>query len=137
MTIHNYICHKLFKPGHIWHSKILEIKPYGLGSRIRDVEAFWYKTEFEIIYFLPLCLIVLIVYDCMVYPDPKKIKNWVSKIKYKNLESGWTIQLDTSKKQARKGFWAPSVMKEIGYFKILEIYWEIVCKFFGNFLGIF
>ena len=37
----------------------LEIKPYGLGSRILDVEAFWY-TEIRII-----------VFDCMVYPDPK------------------------------------------------------------------
>ena len=46
----------------------LEIKPCGLGSRIRDVEVFWYKTEIKIIYFVPLCLIVS---DCMVYPDPK------------------------------------------------------------------
>ena len=51
----------------------LEIKPCGLGSRIRDLEAFWYKTEIKIIYFVPLCLIVLIVSDCMVYPDPKKV----------------------------------------------------------------
>ena len=50
---------------------ILEIKPCGLGSKIRDVEVFWYKTEIKIIYFVPLCLIVLIVSDCMVYPDPK------------------------------------------------------------------
>ena len=47
--------------------------PCGLGSRIRDVEAFWYKTEIKIIYFVPLCLIVLIVPDCMVYPDRKLI----------------------------------------------------------------
>ena len=45
--------------------KKLEI---GLGPRIRDMEAFWYKTEIKIIYFVPLCLIVS---DCMVYPDPK------------------------------------------------------------------
>jgi len=32
----------------------LEIKPSGLGSRIRDVEAFWYKTKIEIIYFVQL-----------------------------------------------------------------------------------
>ena len=51
--------------------KLLEIKPCGLGSRIRDVEAFRYKTEIKIIYFVPLCLILLIVSDCMVYPDPK------------------------------------------------------------------
>ena len=47
----------------------LEIKPCGLGSRIRDVEAFWYKTEIKIICFVQLCLIALIVCDCMVYPD--------------------------------------------------------------------
>ena len=35
---------------------ILEIKPYGLGSRIRDVEVFWYKTEIKIINF---------VFDCV------------------------------------------------------------------------
>ena len=38
--------------------KKLEIKPCGQGSRIRDVEAFWYKAEIRIIYFVPLCLIV-------------------------------------------------------------------------------
>ena len=37
---------------------VLEIKPCGLGSRIRDVEAFWYKREIKIIYFVQLCLIV-------------------------------------------------------------------------------
>ena len=37
---------------------VLEIKPCGLGSRIRDVEAFWYRTEIKIIHFVPLCLIV-------------------------------------------------------------------------------
>ena len=46
----------------------LEIKLCGLGSRIRDVEAFWYKTDIKIIYFVPLCLTVS---DCMVYPDPR------------------------------------------------------------------
>ena len=48
----------------------LEIKPCRLGSRIRDAETFWYKTEIKIIYFVTLCLIVLIVPDCIVYPDP-------------------------------------------------------------------
>ena len=43
--------------------QILEIKPSGLGSRIRDVEAFWYKTVMKIIYYVPMCLIVLIVSD--------------------------------------------------------------------------
>ena len=49
----------------------IEIKPCRFGSRIQDAEAFWYKTEIKIIYFVPLCLNVLIVFDCMVYPDPK------------------------------------------------------------------
>ena len=61
----------LFSLAITWFYNKLEIKPCGLGSRIRDVEAFWYKTEIKIIYFVPLCLIVLIVSDCMVYPDPK------------------------------------------------------------------
>ena len=46
---------------------ILEIKTCGLGPRIQDVEVFWYKTEIKIIYFVPLCLIVLIVSDCIRY----------------------------------------------------------------------
>ena len=46
----------------------LEIKLCGLGPRIRDVEAFFYKTEIKIVYFEPLCSIVS---DFMVYPDPK------------------------------------------------------------------
>ena len=50
---------------------ILEIKPCGLGPRIQDVEAFWYKTEIKIIYFVPL---YLIKFDFMVYPDPKFLK---------------------------------------------------------------
>ena len=29
---------------------MLEIKPCELGPRIRDVEAFWYKTEVKIVY---------------------------------------------------------------------------------------
>ena len=40
----------------------------GLGPRIRDMEAFWYKTEIKIFYFAPLCLIV---FNFMVYPDTK------------------------------------------------------------------
>ena len=39
-----------------------------LGPRIRDVEAFWYKTEIKIIYFVPLCLIM---FDRTAYPDPR------------------------------------------------------------------
>ena len=69
-----------------WYAwpKIIEgIKPCSLGSRIQDVEAFWYKTEIKIIYFVPLCLNVLIVSDCMVYPDPKfLIFKKISKIEY-------------------------------------------------------
>ena len=42
--------------------------PNWLGPRIRDVEAFWYKIEIKIIYIVPLCLIV---FDFMVFPDPK------------------------------------------------------------------
>ena len=38
-----------------------------LGPIIRDVEAFGYKTEIKIIYFVPLCLIVWF----MVYSNPK------------------------------------------------------------------
>ena len=37
---------------------VLEINPCGLGSSIRVVEAFWYKKEIKIIYFVQLCLIV-------------------------------------------------------------------------------
>ena len=46
-----------------------------IGSRIRDVEAFYTKTEIKIIYFVPLFLIVFILFDCIVYPDPKFLKN--------------------------------------------------------------
>ena len=38
----------------------LEIKPCGLGSRIRDVKAFWYKTV--IIYFVRWCWLCVIVW---------------------------------------------------------------------------
>ena len=55
---------------------LLEFKPCGLGSRIQDVGAFLYKAEIKIIYFVKLCLIVLIVYDYMVYPDPKSKINY-------------------------------------------------------------
>ena len=37
---------------------LLEIKPCGLGSRIRDMEALLYNTEIKIIYFVQLCLIL-------------------------------------------------------------------------------
>ena len=42
-------------------------------SRIRNVEAFWYKTEIKIIYFVPLCLILLIVSDCIVFLNIKNL----------------------------------------------------------------
>ena len=35
---------------------------------MKNVEAFWNKTELKIIYFVPMCFIV---FDHMVYPDPK------------------------------------------------------------------
>ena len=56
------------------------IKIYGLGSRIRDVEAFWYETEIKIIYFLQLRLIAMIVSNCIIYPNPKFL---ISKTKKK------------------------------------------------------
>ena len=46
---------------------VLEIKPFRLGPRIRDAEAFWYKKEIKIIYFVPLWLIV---FDRKIYLDP-------------------------------------------------------------------
>ena len=64
----------------------LEIKPCGLVSRIRDVEAFWYKREIKIIYFVPLCLILLIVSDCIVF------------LNIKNLGFGWTTAIRHNQK---------------------------------------
>ena len=49
--------------------------PAGFVLEIRDVVAFWYKTETKIIYFVPLCLIV---FEFMVHSDPK---SFLSKIK--------------------------------------------------------
>ena len=61
-----------------------------LGSRIRDVDVFWYKTEIKSVYFLQLCFIALIVCDFMVYPDPKcfifKTKNGLI---YFSEDEGW------------------------------------------------
>ena len=42
----------------------LEIKPCGLGSRILDVEEFWYKTEIKNHL---LCAVVLIARDFYIY----------------------------------------------------------------------
>ena len=64
----NQFCIDTYKRLYIRIYSMLEIKPCGLASRIRDVESFWYKTEIKIIYFVPLCLIV---FDRMVHPDPK------------------------------------------------------------------
>ena len=47
--------------------------------------------KIKIIYFVPLCLIVLIVSDYMVHTDPQKLD-------IKNLESEETMQSDTIKK---------------------------------------
>ena len=49
---------KVFKRS-IQNTYSIEIKPFELGSRIRDVEAFWYKTEIKIIYFVRLYVIVM------------------------------------------------------------------------------
>ena len=53
---------------------ILEIKLCGLCSGNPDLEAFWYKAEIKTIYFVLLCLIVLILSDCLVYPEAKQKK---------------------------------------------------------------
>ena len=72
----NFIQHTLpiakilsVKNARAWVSMVSYLKE--LEIRIRDVEAFWYKTGIKIIYFVQFCLITLIVYDCMVYPDHK------------------------------------------------------------------
>ena len=57
-----------------------------LDPRIQDVEAFWYKTEIKIIYFVLQCLIVSIVSVCQWFTLTlnfwylKNIKNEISKI---------------------------------------------------------
>ena len=50
----NFCCFADFFFQHNFNYGLLEIKLCGLGSRIRDVEAFWYKTEIKIIYFVRL-----------------------------------------------------------------------------------
>jgi hypothetical protein len=67
LQIFSILCSVTFE-GHGYFLRKLEIKPCRLGPRIRDMEAFWYKTEIKIIYFVPLCLIGL---DFIVYPNPK------------------------------------------------------------------
>ena len=57
MTIHTIEVHSSCKGK---NKIILEIKPCGLGSRIRDMKAFWYKTE--IIYFVRWCWLCVIVW---------------------------------------------------------------------------
>ena len=54
----------------------IESKPCGIVHRIRDVGTFWfwYKTDIKIIYFVPLCLILLIVSDRSLF---KYQKFWV------------------------------------------------------------
>ena len=47
--------------------------------KTRDVEAFWYKIEIKVIYFVPLCSIV---FDHMVYSDLKVL---IIKIKTRQL----------------------------------------------------
>ena len=96
---------------------ILEIKPRVLGSRIRDVEAFWYKTEIKIIHFVPLCLIVLIVSDCMVYLDPKFLIFKKSKVRFKTnfdirrpVQMTWTGHnfIFLSFQHSQEGLWTAS-----------------------------
>ena len=60
----------------------LEIKLFWLGSRIRDLEAFWCKAEIKSIYFVSFCLIVLIASECMVYSD--LIKTFILQIAIPN-----------------------------------------------------
>ena len=62
-----------------WTYLVLEIKPCELGPRIRDVEAFWYKTEINIIYFVPL---FFIVFYFMVYPDPKFLISFRARVNH-------------------------------------------------------
>ena len=47
----------------------LETKHCGLGSRIRDVEAFWYKTEIKIIYFVNCVWLYLNVRFTLTLPE--------------------------------------------------------------------
>ena len=45
---------------YFWHVKSnkLEIKSCGLGSRNRDMEAFWYQTEIKVIYWIQsICIL--------------------------------------------------------------------------------
>ena len=69
-----------FHPNKFSSYKSLKLKPWRFASRIRDLEAFWYKTEIKTIYVVQLCLIGSIECDCMVYPDLKfvrfKPRNW-------------------------------------------------------------
>ena len=59
-----------------WAYILLEIKPCGLGSRIRNVEAFWYETE--IIYFVRLCWLCVIVWFTLTLTFwYLKLKNWL------------------------------------------------------------
>ena len=59
---------------------------------------FWYKTEIKIIYFVPSCLIVLIVSVCMLYLDPKFLISKIDqKLNIKNLGWGY-IPLKKKKK---------------------------------------
>ena len=52
---------------------------FGLGSRIRDVEAFWYKTEIKIIYFVRLCVLVWFTLTLNFwYVKPKKRPHFFS-----------------------------------------------------------
>ena len=63
----------------LFYYDLLEINPCGLGSRIRDVEAFRTKQKSKS---FTLCNCVIV---WMVYPDPKfLILKKISKIEYQN-----------------------------------------------------
>ena len=50
-----FVFNFIISNGHVLKFYECTRKSCRLGSRIRDVEAFWYKTEIKIIYFMPLC----------------------------------------------------------------------------------
>ena len=49
----------------------------GLGPRIRDVEAFWYKTEIKIIYFVPMEHLI-----CNHFSRKVVLEKWFCKLRF-------------------------------------------------------
>ena len=70
-------------------SNYLETKP-----AIRDMEAFWNKTEIKIIYFVPLCVIVWLTLTLTFF----YLKNMYQKFNIKNLGSGYKPYNQTQSK---------------------------------------